>query len=147
MTIFYDSTVPGNIPEGTFACLYYDGRYAASPDEAKRFLDVRWITIGSDFKNAGIVDFEEGNPSYSSQSALREFVEGRKSLGLRARVYTDLDNLPLVRSRLEGLDYLVWLATLNGRKLAPDYTPGLWGVQYQGGPDAAYDMSVLYGTW
>jgi hypothetical protein len=51
------------------------------------------------------------------------------------------------RSELDGLDYLVWLATLDGNKLSPSYTPGLWGIQFAGGPTAKYDTSILYGTW
>jgi len=144
---FYDSVNPGAIPEGSYACLYYDGDYAANPQDAKRFAAVRWITIYGDYQNAGIADFEQGNPVFSQPGALRSFVEGRHSQGHRARVYCDRSNLPTVRSELEGLDYLVWLATLDGNKLSPDYTPGLWGVQYAGGVDAAYDTSILYGVW
>jgi hypothetical protein len=68
-------------------------------------------------------------------------------MGKRARVYSDRSNLPAVRSELHGLEYPVWLATLDGNKLSADYTPGLWGVQFAGGPTADYDTSVLYGTW
>ena len=68
-------------------------------------------------------------------------------MGKRARVYSDLSNLPTVRSELDGLDYLVWLATLDGNKLSANYTPGLWGVQFAGGPTAEYDTSILYCTW
>ena len=56
-------------------------------------------------------------------------------------------NLPTVRSELDGLGYLVWLATQDGNKLSPNYTPGLCGVQYAGGPTADYDTSILYGVW
>jgi hypothetical protein len=144
---FYDSTQPDLIPEDTYAALYYDGDYAATPEEAKRFAAVRWITILGDYANCGIADFEQGNPVYSQPGALRAFVQGRMNMGKRARVYSDLSNLPTVRSELDGLDYLVWLATLDGNKLSPNYTPGLWGVQFAGGPTADYDTSILYGTW
>lgn len=144
---FYDSTQPDLIPEGSHACLYYDGDYAATAEQAKRFAAVRWITISGDYRNCGIVDFEEGNPVYSDSGALRAYVQGRHDMGTRARVYCDRSNLPTVRSKLEGLEYLVWLATLDGNKLSPDYTAGLWGVQYAGGMTADYDTSVLYGIW
>jgi hypothetical protein len=144
---FYDSTQPDLIPEDTYAALYYDGDYAATPEQAKRFAAVRWITILGDYANCGIADFEQGNPVYSQPGALRAFVQGRMNMGKRARVYSDLSNLPTVRSELDGLDYLVWLATLDGNKLSPNYTPGLWGVQFAGGPTADYDTSILYGTW
>jgi len=144
---FYDSTQPDLIPEGTYACLYYDGDYAATAEQAKRFAAVRWITILGDYANCGIADFEQGNPVFSQPGALRAFVQGRMNMGKRARVYSDLSNLPAVRSELDGLDYLVWLATLDGNQLSPNYTPGLWGVQYAGGPTAEYDTSILYGVW
>jgi hypothetical protein len=144
---FYDSTQPALMPAGSHACLYYDGNYAATPAQAKRFAAVRWITVLGDYRNCGIADFEAGNEVFSKPGALRNFVQGRKNMGTRARVYTDLSNLPKVRSELEGLNYLVWLATLDGRKLSAHYTSGLWGVQYAGGVDANYDTSVLYGTW
>jgi hypothetical protein len=144
---FYDSTRPAEIPAGSHACLYYDGDYAASPAQAKRFAATRWITVLGDYRNCGIADFEAGNEVYSKPGALRAFVEGRKSMNVRARVYCDLSNLQTVRSELAGLAYLVWLSTLDGNKLSADYTPGLWGVQFAGGPTAAYDTSVLYGVW
>jgi hypothetical protein len=144
---FYDSTQPAKIPAGSHACLYFDGDYAATPADAKRFAATRWITVLGDYRNCGIADFEAGNEVFSKPGALRAFVEGRKSMNVRARVYCDLSNLPTVRSELGGLEYLVWLGTLNGNKLSADYTPGLWGVQYAGGPTAAYDTSILYGVW
>ncbi len=144
---FYDSTQPAEIPEGAHACLYFDGDYAAAPAQAKRFAATRWITVLGDYRNCGIADFEAGNEVYAQPGALRAYVEGRLGMNVRARVYCDLANLPTVRSELEGLQYLVWLSTLDGNKLSAGYTPGLWGVQYAGGPTAAYDTSVLYGVW
>ncbi len=144
---FYDSVQPELIPAGSHACLYFDGLYAASAQQAERFAAVRWITVVGDYENCGIADFEQGNEVYSQPGALRAWVEGRKDMRVRARVYCDRADLPTVRSELEGLDYLVWLATLDGDKLSAGYTPGLWGVQFAGGPTAEYDTSVLYGIW
>ncbi|HUN33901.1 MAG TPA: hypothetical protein VMU95_18010 [Trebonia sp.] len=144
---FYDSTQPAEIPAGSHACLYYDGDYAATAAQAKRFVATRWITVLGDYRNCGIADFEQGNEVYSKSGALRAFVQGRKNMNVRARVYCNQSNLPKVRSELEGLAYLVWLATLDGNKLSANYTSGLWGVQYAGGLTAAYDTSVLYGVW
>jgi hypothetical protein len=144
---FYDSTQPAEIPAGAHACLYFDGDYAATPEQAERFAATRWITVLGDYSNCGIADFEAGNEVYSQPGALRAFVQGRKNMNVRARVYCDLSNLPTVRSELDGLDYLVWLSTLDGNKLSAGYTPGLWGVQFAGGPTAVYDTSVLYGVW
>jgi len=144
---FYDSTRPAEIPAGSHACLYYDGDYAATTSQAKRFEATRWITVLGNYRNCGIADFEAGNEVYSKAGALRAFVQGRKNMNVRARVYCNLSNLSKVRSELEGLEYLVWLATLDGNKLSASYTTGLWGVQYAGGVTAAYDTSVLYGVW
>lgn len=144
---FFDSTDPGKIPDGAHACLYVDGDFAASQEEAKRFAAVRWITVLGNFRDAGAADYEQGNPIYDVPGTLRLWVAGRIGMGVRARVYCDRANLPKVRSELDGLGYLVWLATLDGDKLDKDWTPGLWGVQYAGGLTADYDTSVLYGEW
>jgi hypothetical protein len=141
---FYDSVSPEKIPADTHACLYYDGLFAAAPEQAKRFEAVRWITVLGDYRHA---DYEIGNEVYSKPGALRAFVQGRINLGLRARVYCNRSTLPTVRSHLEGLHYLVWIGTLDGNKLSPNWTSGLWGVQYAGGETAAYDTSILYGVW
>jgi hypothetical protein len=90
---FYDSTRPDLIPADTAACLHYDGLYAATPEQAKRFKAVRWITVLGDYRNCGIADFE-------------------------ARLYCDRSNLELVRADLKGLNYLVWIGTLDGNKLS-----------------------------
>jgi hypothetical protein len=144
---FYDSTQPELIPEGSHACLYFDGDFAAAEEQAKRFEAVRWITVLGDFAHCGIADFEAGNQVFSQPGALRAYVQGRKNMGVRARVYCDRENLPTVRSELEGLEYLVWLSTLDGDKLSASFTPGLWGVQFAGGVTADFDTSVLYGAW
>lgn len=145
---FYDSTRPELIPDGKYACLYYDGDYAAHPDAVLRLGPVRWITVTGDFRTCGAADYERGNEVFSKPGALRAWVAGRtQQLGKRARVYCDRDNLTEVRAKLTGLDWELWLATLDGNVLLPSYAPNLWAVQYAGGPDADYDTSVLYGAW
>lgn len=147
-TLFYDAVTPANIPAGSDACLYYDGDYAATPEDAKRFKQVRWITVLGDFYDCGIADYEAGNEVYSQPGALRDWVQGRIQAGHRARVYCNRASLPIVRTLLSGIDtYQVWVSTLDGDHLNPTWTAGLWAVQYAGGPTAAYDTSVLYGTW
>lgn len=144
---FYDSTRPKLIPAGAHACLYFDGKYAATKQDAKRFAAVRWITVLGNHRDCGVADYEAGNEVYAKAGALRAWVKGRMNMHTRARVYCDRANLPKVREHLEGLEYLVWLATLDGEKLSRGYTPGLWGVQFAGGETAPYDTSVLYGVW
>jgi hypothetical protein len=144
---FYDSVLPHLIPGTDHACLYYDGDFAAVPEDADRFAAVRWITVLGDFQHAGIADYERGNLVFSQSGMLRSWVTSRTALGKRARVYCDRANLPAVQAELEDLDWLLWLATLDGDKLSAGYAPNLWAVQYAGGPTAAYDTSILYGTW
>lgn len=146
---FYDGVTPGNLPAGAHACLYYDGDYRATAEQAERFAAVRWITVlggANAAKYTGVLDYEKGNPSFTGNE-LRAWVAARKAMRCRARVYCDRANLAAVRSQLEGLEYLVWLSTLDGDKLSAGYTPGLWAVQYAGGMTAKLDTSVLYGTW
>jgi hypothetical protein len=144
--IFYDSTDPEKIPAGANALLYGDGDYKATAEQAKRFKAVRWITVLGD-KECGAADYERGNEVFDP-GKLRTWAEARKAMGCRARVYSDIANLPAARAEVEGLDNVVWwLATLDGNKLDAGYTPGLWAVQYEGGETADYDTSVLYGTW
>jgi hypothetical protein len=150
--LFYDSTQPAKIPAGSHACLYFDGDYKAilTPAQAERFKAIRWITVlggAAAAAHTGVLDFEKGNAAFDGNN-LREWAEARKAMDCRARVYTDLANLPAARKQVEGLANVVfWLATLDGNKLWASYIPELWGVQYAGGVDADYDTSVLYGTW
>jgi hypothetical protein len=147
---FYDSTQPNLIPAGSHACLYYDGDYKADIAAAKRFAAVRWITVlggAAAAAHTGVIDFEAGNAAFKG-NALQEWAKARQAMGCRARVYTDLANLPAARKQVAGLPNVVfWLATLDGNKLHASYIDDLWGVQYAGGETAAYDTSVLYGTW
>jgi hypothetical protein len=143
-TIFYDSVTPSLIP-GPNVCLYYDGEFAASASQAKRFKAVRWITVLGNWQECGIADFEAGNPVYGQSGKLREWVQGRANMGARARVYCDRSNIPLVQEELKGLSWLWWIGTLDGDKLSPSYLPGMWGVQYTG--NNRFDVSVLYGEW
>ena len=67
VTDFYDSARSGLIPSGSSACVYYDGRYAITPAQAKRFCRVRWITIAggaSAAAHTGCIDYESGNLAY-----------------------------------------------------------------------------------
>jgi hypothetical protein len=148
---FYDSTMPHLMPAQSHALLYADGRYAVAPSDpvVKRFAAVRWITVIGNWRDAGAADFERGNEIYSDPNALRQWVQGRASIGTRARVYHDRADTGLVLARLFGLEahYEHWVATLDGNKLSAGYLPNMWGVQYADFVDAGYDTSVLYGAW
>jgi hypothetical protein len=86
---FYDSTRPGLIPAGSYACLYFDGLYKATAEDAARFHQVRWITVeggAAAAAHTGCIDFEEGNPAFTG-SRLRDWAEARRAMNCRARVY------------------------------------------------------------
>jgi hypothetical protein len=163
VTDFYDSARWGLIPAGARALLYWDGRYKATPADAKRFSAVRWITIAGGASSAahtGAIDFEQGNLAFEG-GQLRAWAAARRAMGCRARVYTDLSNLPAAHKQVSDLKNVVWwLSTLDGspanaaemvtaaRERDVDLTPSqIWAVQFKGGPSAPYDESVLLGTW
>jgi len=161
---FYDSAGsywPDEPLDKLWVMLYGDGRYASPQHEAADFHEARWITVlGS--SNCGAADFEPGNAVYSDR--LRSWAEARRAGGYRARVYTDLSNLPWAWDLCAGLKNVVWwIATLDGTERTaeelvefikvehkinvPITTKEIWGLQFEGGPNSAYDKSVLLGTW
>lgn len=164
MTEFYDSARFNLIPAGARAALYYDGRYAATPEQAKRFGNVRWITVlggAAAAAHAGAIDWELGNAAFQG-SALQAWVGARRAMNCRARVYVDRANLPAAYALVGGEPNVVWwLSTLDSRQwtaadlladvLAAEriaLEPGtLWAIQWKGGPSAFYDTSELVGTW
>lgn len=160
---FYDSTRPGEIPAGARACLYWDGLYKATAEQAGRFAAVRWITVeggASAAAHAGCADFEPGNPVYDVPGALREWAGARRAMNCRARVYTDLSSAKAAHERAGDLPNVVWWVAAYGEKrtaaevaaLLADFGVSaggekVWALQYAGGPDAAYDSDVLLGAW
>ena len=169
MTQFYDAATWQNIPHGTSACLYGDGRYAA-PADAPKILGLtqyRIITVTGDYRIAGAIDFEPGNPCYDPRT-LRRYVRGRRNSGHRARVYCDrADASEAWHGLTEGTDTNLrdyaewWISTLDGTDWTPDELAAdlasrwgapipagkLWGNQNRGGMTAPYDESNLFGQW
>lgn len=147
---FYDAVTPGNIPQGAHACLYYDGEFAATAGQAKRFAAVRWITVlggAAAAAHTGILDWEKGNADFTG-TELRDWAAQRKAMNCKARVYVDRANFAAASKDVEGLDNVWWwIATLDGDKLSATWTGRLWAVQYAGGMTAKVDTSVLYGAW
>lgn len=161
--LFYDAVTPANIPAKARACLYNDGRYKASAEEAKRFSAVRWITVlggGAAAAGAGCCDYEQGNPAFDGPS-LREWALARQAMDCRARVYTDLSNAPSAHAKVGDLPNVVWwVSTLDGKQLTAAQIvkavatfgvtlaeKAIWALQYEGGMTAKYDTSILLGTW
>jgi hypothetical protein len=159
VTQFFDSARWGLIPAGSMACVYYDGKFAITPQDARRFSAVRWITVyggAAVAAHTGVIDWESGNPSFEG-NALAEWAEARREMNCRARVYCDLENLPRAHALAGSMPNVVfWLATLSGVQqtaaeliaeaqrygvtLPPEK---LWALQWKGGMAAPYDESVL----
>jgi hypothetical protein len=163
MTLFYDSARPELIPAGaTHAALYRDGDYgAAGITSAARFLHHRWITVLGDFGGAGIADYEPGNAIFEP-GRLSQWAGARAAYGLGYRTYCDRDNAGRAWRELGGLapGALWWISTLDGvvrtaaelsaelHELGAPVPAGrIWGQQFAGGENSAYDTSVLLGQW
>ena len=160
---FYDSVSPEKIPAGAAACLYADGLYKATQEQARRFKAVRWITVeggAAAAAYAGCADFEPGNPVYGGEGALREWAEARRAMHCRARVYFDLSNARDAHDQVGDMENVVyWVAAYGEKRTAAGVVQLLagfgvhagaekvWGLQYAGGVDAAYDTDVLLGVW
>jgi hypothetical protein len=160
VTDFYDSARWGLIPKGADAAVYFDGRYAVTPEEATRFSRTRWITVlggAPAAAHAGACDYEPGNASFEIAGRLREWAAERKEMGCLARVYAGRSNLAAALDAVGDLENVIyWVATLDGKPwtaaeltadlLALDIAIAenrLWAVQYKGGPTAPYDESIL----
>jgi hypothetical protein len=162
---FYDSSRWGLIPAGVRACLYLDGRFRVSGDDAKRFGPVHYITVfgtAAAAEGAGCADFEAGNPQLFAGPALVEWAQARQARSERARVYCNRSDLPRALDLVGHLPAVsFWLSTLDGRtwsaaELVADIevvervtlpVDRVWGIQWQGGPAAFYDRSSLWQDW
>jgi hypothetical protein len=164
-TYFYDAVTPANIPDGSDACLYVDGDFAAPPAAWKRFARTRGITVlggAPAAANAGCADFERLNAVYDDPGRLTEYVDARLAMGCLARVYASRSNFAKAYA-LVGHQRCVrwWVPTLDGHELTAAELASsihdeagidvplelLWGQQVWGGVTAKFDKSVLYGTW
>jgi hypothetical protein len=152
----YDSTRPALIPDSAMVVLYYgDGRYAWTGDDLKRFPAARRraITVLGD-PACNVADVENGDMRPGDvPNHLREWRHDHPG-GEPGTVYCNRSTLPTVQAVCEKAsigpgDWNLWLATLDGSK--PRTVEGggrLVAVQYQGGLDADYDVSlVLDRSW
>jgi hypothetical protein len=162
---FYDAVTPANIPDGARACLYMDGEFKATAEQAKRFSAVRWITVeggAAAAADAGAADFEPKNPVHDVPGRLREWAMARQVMNCRARVYSNRSDLPAAHALVGDLGCVVfWVATLDNYEWPLEELAGniganeklaiplerYWGAQFQGGMTAKFDLNVLYGQW
>lgn len=147
----YDATNPGNIPATAAGILpYADGQFRWSVPEVARFPKARrrYITVLGNAAVASIADVEKFD---LTPGAARGFVIGRRCLfpGTRPTIYCSRDTLPAVQESCHGLEFDVWLATLDGTVPASITGAGrLVGVQYEGGEDSPFDVTkVLVSDW
>ena len=142
---FYDSATSENVPTGVHAAIYVNGTFAWSRAEADRMAKVFRISVEQDASWARLarcIDVESGDATPLDAVA---FVHHRRSLGFDdATVYVNRSNLPTVASAMKSADLSpprYWVATLDGTM----DVAGAWAVQYQGGMNARFDVSILYG--
>jgi hypothetical protein len=160
-----DSSRPGLIPAGSLAGVYYDGKYAASPGQIRRFKAVRLITVIGGPKPAlfaGVADFEPGNAIFHDGGRYLGWAEERIALHHLAITYVNGANareaFSLVNSRPQvRKSSLWWFATLDNTPRTPEQVCELmhkhgapvdvdeiWGHQYAGGETAPYDTTNLF---
>jgi hypothetical protein len=141
---FYDSATPENIPSGVYACAYVNG-FAWPESEIARMSHILRITVQAEAdwaRYAAIIDVENGAASPADVPA---FLRERRSLfGETGIAYVNRANYQDVKALVDaaGLDCLYWVATLDGTM----DVPGAWAVQYQGGVNARFDLSILHGV-
>ena len=151
-----DSTNLKDIPiHGTdLVAGYVNGSYIASEEEFARFSGIPHVHIdvlGKAADEAGVLDFEKGNPETAEKCA--EWAAERNKLhpGYPAVIYCDRSHLtPLFNAmNAAGLrivhDFRLWIATLDGTKTVPDMT-GVTAVQFAGAnmTGGHYDESIVY---
>jgi hypothetical protein len=145
--IAYDATNPANIPDTAMAILpYADGLFAWPRKQVRRFPIARrrFITVTGNAEIASIFDIETGD---GLPEDAPDFIEWRHDLfphSVPGAIYCNRSTLPAVQHACRGLEFLVWLATLDGT--VPTSVGGggrLVAVQDKGGPDAPYDRSVV----
>lgn len=129
-----------NITPGSLVALDQDGLYAAPPNAPRQInaADARWITVYGNYRASSIVDWEPGNPVYTSQG-LRRFVRGRRYMQEEAITYLDrADAHDAWMALTEGTDTnlrdytMWWIATLDNT---------LWSPQ-----QLAEDLAVNWGA-
>lgn len=140
---FYDAASPGNVPSGVYAAAYVNG-FAWPEVEIRRMSHILRISVRPEAfwaKFASIIDVETGA---ASPDDVVPFIRERNAHGFNdAKAYVNRSNYDQVRSQVDaaGVRCLYWVATLDGTQ----QIEGSWAVQYQGGQNAPFDVSVLHG--
>jgi hypothetical protein len=149
--IAYDSTRPALIPADAAGILVYgDGKFEWTAEDLARFPKARRrsITVTGD-PSCNILDVENGDARPSDVPNFLRAWKHEHPHGEDGTIYCSRDTLAEVQLSLYpiGLTFNLWLATLDGsqpRTIENPATSRLVAVQYAGGPDADYDVSVVY---
>jgi hypothetical protein len=152
--IMRDSVTPNAIPiAGTqIACAYDDGTFEDVAALHARFPHIPNVLIdvnGSNFR-ANVRDWEPGD----EEGNLESWVGNHNQFtGIKdAVVYCSRDTIPSVRELtgkyVLGVDYWLWVATLDGSIITPSEQLGLIACQDKGSAQvhANYDESVVWTT-
>lgn len=146
---FYDSANAANIPSGVHAAAYINGFKWSAADMA-RMSGIFRVSVereASWAREARCIDVETGA---AQPSDVIGFVKERRRLGFDdATAYVNRSNWPLVRdfvreAKIEHPFY--WVATLDGTMDVEQDGVKAWAVQYFGGDNTRFDLSVLHGV-
>jgi hypothetical protein len=139
----YDSVRPDLIPQNAQVVLpYADGPYAWAGQREKMFPRAKYALI-TVLGNAAIASIADVEPGRLSPKEARAFILARRDAGHRATIYSNRRGLPLIQEACKGLDYDVWLATLDGTQpTSIDGGGTLVAVQYKSEMD--YLISVIW---
>jgi hypothetical protein len=145
---FYDAATPSNVPGNVFAAYYVNG-FVWPAYQIKRMYRVIAVSVRHDrgwARVARCIDVENG-AAYPSDVV--PFIRARIGYGHHdATAYVNRSNWQIVHDlvRKAGLNCRYWVSTLDGtmHPVLPDGTVP-WAVQYQGGMNAPYDKSILWG--
>lgn len=146
---FYDAASPENVPSGVHAAVYING-FRWTEDQVKRMGRVIRVSVEREAhwaREARVIDVENGAAQPGDVPA---FIYHRRSLGFHdATAYVNRSNWQEVHERVAHahLSCIWWVATLDGEQNVepPPGARHAWAVQYQGGMNAAYDLSILHG--
>jgi hypothetical protein len=148
---FYDSASPENIPSGVHAAAYING-YAWSQAEMDRMSRIFRISVLREAafgRWARCLDIENGA---ALPQDLPPFIALRKHRWDNTTGYVNRSNWEAaIIAVLDAGEPIPrwWVATLDGTQYVEINVRGTvykpWAVQYYGGGNAPYDLSVLHG--
>jgi len=148
-----DSVNAAALPDSTTkAAGYVNGAEPSLAAIVKRFprakahgIDV----LGTGWRDASILDYEEGNPAYKNPQLVRDFITERNTFAPdTACIYCPETDLDEVEDYAEGLWHVNWVAHWGGRSLTGARTwRGNLIVATQLVHLAGYDVSDSLESW